>query len=283
MQRITLAYSPDTDDAFMVQALRAGHVSHPEYEFDFYSADIQELNERARTGEFDITAISVAAYPTMMHEYALIPIGASVGNGFGPALVVMNDSKIDNLDALSGKRIAVPGLQTTACLSAKVLLPTFTAVPALFDEIEGVIKRGEVDAGILIHELQLRPESSGLRKLTNLGSLWQSRYSLPLPLGANAIRKSLGETVCTDLVDLYRKSVEYGLKHRQDTLRDASAAAKHGVNLELSDEYIDMYVNQDSLHFSKSVLTSMQILFTEGAQMGLWPRFAVNDECMRGN
>jgi 1,4-dihydroxy-6-naphthoate synthase len=271
MRRLSLAYSPDTDDAFMVEALRLGLISHPDYEWEFYRADIQELNQQARQGRYDITAISVAAYPHIQDRYYLMPIGASIGNGFGPAIVVPEASPIQSTDELKGRRIAVPGLQTSAMVAARTLLGDFSPVPMPFDHIESALKRGEVDAGILIHELQLVFATRGLRSLGNLGAMWRDRYQLPLPLGANAIRRDLGDEVVIRATELYRQSIIYALTHRQEFVERASALAKEGLQPELGDRYIEMYVNQDSLEFSTPVMQSMKIMFANGSDFGLLP------------
>jgi 1,4-dihydroxy-6-naphthoate synthase len=277
MRKLSLAYSPDTDDAFMVEALRTGRIKTPGIEWEFYSADIQELNQAARYGKYDVTAISVAAFATIQDKYLLMPVGASIGQGFGPAIVVNHASPIKRLAELRGKRIAVPGLQTSAMLAAQTLLENFEPVPCAFDEIENAVQNGKVDAGILIHELQLTYADRGLRSLGNLGALWKDRFQLPLPLGANAIRKSLGSTLVSTINTSYRESIEYALAHRTEFVERAGQLAKEGLDSTLGNRYIEMYVNQDSLDFSSDVLKAMKLMFDNGAAAGFIPPVNLTD------
>jgi len=269
METIRLAYSPDTDDAFMVYAMREGLVDTSSYKIDYISDDIQALNEKALTGDYDITAISVAAYPSIRDQYWLIPIGASVGDRFGPAIITKPESPIQNTKDLAGKRIAVPGLHTSAYFAAKILFGDFEPVPLRFDAISEAVAAGEVDAGILIHELQLNCQAHGFKKLGDLGTLWFERTGWPLPLGANAIKKSLGRTEATALARMYEASVQYGLAHKADTIRAASSQATITLEPELSERYIAMYVNEDSLTLRPAVRAAMVFMFQEAGRLGL--------------
>lgn len=266
---ISVAYSPDTDDAFMVHALRERLVDWCGYEFNFVSADIQELNEKARHGIYDVTAISIAAYPRLADDYLLMTVGASIGDDFGPAVVVRPDAGFQSLDALRGRKIAVPGRDTSAFYAARALIGAFDDVPMYFKDIAPAVERGEVDAGILIHELQLDCEVYGLRKLDDLGQAWQRRYGLPLPLGANAIRRSLGATAIEEIGHILKASIEYGLATRQETLAAALAASGAHLDLMLGDRYIEMYVNRRSLGFDPDVRTAMRRLIGIGVEQGL--------------
>lgn len=267
--RITLAYSPDTDDAFMVEAMRLGKVDLKGYEFEYVSADIQVLNEAALSGEYDVTAISVAAYPSLADDYLLMPVGASVGDRFGPAVVVREDSPLSSLAELAKKRIAVPGKMTTAYLAASELIGDFTALPMLFLDIAPAVISGEADAGLLIHERQLDCEKHGLKKITDLGSAWHERHALPLPLGANAIRRALGEKVIIEVNAIYRASIEAGLADRDATLASALKASKAGLDPALGHRYIDMYVNDRSLAFAADAREAMRRLYAASAARGL--------------
>jgi 1,4-dihydroxy-6-naphthoate synthase len=269
-RKISLAYSPDSDDAFMVHALRTGAVSDPRWNFDFVVDDIQRLNEAARRGVHDITAISVAAWPGIADTYDLMPVGASIGDGYGPAVVVAQTSNAQTLSDLAGRRIAVPGLATSAYFSAMILTGGFTAVPMHFLEIAGAVQSGAVDAGLLIHERQLDPAQLGVRRITDLGTEWQKRFELPLPLGANAIRRSLGPEAIDNLTQLYRASIEWGLAHRSSTLSAAlDAAITSGIDMASGDRYISMYVNDNSLDFDQAVRKSISLLFSRAQDMGL--------------
>lgn len=282
---ITLAYSPDTDDAFMVHALREGLVDTLGYQFECTSADIQVLNEAAQRGVYDVSAISIASYPAIAGNYLLMPIGASIGDEFGPALVVRPDSQVKAPAELAGKRVAIPGRQTSAYFAARSLIGPFIEVPLGFLEIGPAVLAGEVDAGILIHELQLAPEDAGLRKIGDLGKLWWERHQLPLPLGANAIRRSLGATAVREVTGILRASIEYGLKHRHETLTKAlassmafngdptarSAVGKGFLDHAGGDRYISMYVNHRSLAMAADVRQAISQLFAGGAAAGLCP------------
>ncbi len=270
-QKISLAYSPDTDDAFMVLALREKRVDWEDFEFTFTVGDIQELNHAACKSIYDITAISVGAYPGIRDQYLMMPVGASIGDEFGPAVVTSPGSVLE-IDDLRGKRVAVPGLNTSAHIAAQTLFGPFTAVPMYFMMIRDAVMNGDVDAGILIHELQLNPESAGLRKITDLGRLWHDRFQLPLPLGANAVKRDLGAETIDRLSRIYRRSVEFGLANRTETISRAVslAAAKDTMDDTQGDRYISMYVNHRSLEFQSDVLLGIRTLFEQGAKNGLF-------------
>ncbi|MCX6123237.1 MAG: ABC transporter substrate-binding protein [Proteobacteria bacterium] len=271
---ISIAYSPDTDDQFMILALRERHIPWGSFTFEFVVDDIQNLNTAALDQTYDITAISVGAYPSLIQSYLLMSMGASIGDEFGPAVVTRPESHVTGIQQLKGKRIAVPGLNTSAHMASQALFGPFEAVPMYFMDIGSAVLKGEVDAGILIHELQMNPESQGLKKLTDLGRLWFDRFQLPLPLGANAIRRSLGMDTIGELGQIYRKSIEYGLASRSISIAKAvqSAAAKETLNQTLGEKYISMYVNERSLKLQEDTLRGIETLFEMGAQCGLIDR-----------
>jgi len=268
---ISIAYSPDTDDAFMVEAMRAGRIDTRGYTFTYRAADIQELNEAAGSGTYDVTAISIAAYPSLAKDYLLMPIGASIGDEFGPAVVTRPDSPVMDVSELAGRRIAVPGLATSAYFAATGLIGAFTAVPMHFMKIGPAVLAGDVDAGILIHELQLNCGERGLLKLADLGRLWGSRFNLPLPLGANAIKRDLGAAVIADVTSIMRQSIEVGLATRDETLKSALKHSGADLDLSLGDQYISMYVNDRSLGFKSDVRRAVTTLFSLGSAAGLCP------------
>lgn len=274
---ISIAYSPDTDDAFMVHALRSGMLPAPGYDFSFVSADIQELNEAATRGVHDVTAISIAAYPSIADAYYMMPIGASIGDEFGPALIVREDSPIRRAEDLAGKRVAVPGRQTSAFFAARGLIGAFDAVPLHFLKIGPAVEAGEVDAGILIHELQLDCEQRGFRKVGDLGKLWHAAHRLPLPLGANAIRRSLGPDVIREVTALLRQSIVVGLEHRDETLKAALSQSKAELDHAGGDRYIAMYVNDRSLGLGPDVREGIGRLFQLGEASGLCPKVRLAD------
>jgi 1,4-dihydroxy-6-naphthoate synthase len=271
-REISIAYSPDTDDAFMVHALRSGKLPAPGYDFSFVSADIQELNEAATRGVYDVTAISIAAYPSISDAYYMMPIGASIGDEFGPALIVRKDSPIQSPADLKGKRVAIPGRQTSAYFAARGLIGPFEAEPLHFLKIGPAVMAGEVDAGILIHELQLDCEAKGFRKLGDLGRLWHEAYRLPLPLGANAIKRSLGADVIRQVTELLRESIKVGLADREATLKAALSQSKAELDPAFGDRYISMYVNDRSLAFQPDVRDGIGRLFQLGEASGLCKR-----------
>ena len=271
MDRIRLAYSPDTDDAFMVEALRSGQVTSENFDLEYTKADIQTLNEAARECKYDITAISAAAYPHMAKDYWMMPVGASVGDRFGPAIVVSDASGISGTGELKGKRVATPGSRTTAFYSAWDLFGPFEAVHMEFEEISAAVLSGEVDAGILIHELQMNCEDDGLKKIGDLGLLWYERYQLPLPLGVNAIARRLGMTKIQELTRVYKDSISYGIKHKETLLPKAVAATKPDLPAKLADDYIKRYVNHRSLELHSDVKKAIQKLFEIGSKAGLCP------------
>ncbi len=278
MKKITLAFSPDTDDQFMVQALRNGRLDCGTYEFEFIVGDIQELNEAARTGKYDITAISMAAYPDLVDDYLLMPVGSSIGDGFGPAVVTRTDRRIPaGTKSLTGLRVAIPGLRTSAFLSARTLLGDFIPVPMYFMDIANAVEQGEVDAGILIHEMQIDCETQGLTKCFDLGALWHERFALPLPLGGNAIRRSLGAQNIQALTKIFKASIELGLAERRETLKGAISNAMAKLDENLGDRYISMYVNHRSLELHDDVLNSLDQLLGEGARMGLYPALEIRN------
>jgi 1,4-dihydroxy-6-naphthoate synthase len=200
-----------------------------------------------------------------------MPVGSSIGDRFGPAIVVKKDSNIMDINDLAGARIATPGPLTSAFFAATAVLPNFEPVHYTFTEIDDAVTSGTCDAGILIHEPQLAMESKTLRKLDDLGVLWDRQFGLPLPLGGNAIRRSLGEAVIRQLTQIYLDSIEYALAHREVTLAKASAQAISGLPAESANRYIDQYVNHRSLRLDGDVLKGLDVLFKAGAQAGLCP------------
>lgn len=271
-KKISIAYSPDTDDQFMVLALREKRVDWEDFEFEFVVGDIQELNAAARSNTYDITAISIGAYPDLRSDYLLMDVGASIGDEFGPAIVTKPDSATQSVDELKGLRVAVPGLNTSAYIASQALFGPFQPVPMYFMDIAQAVLNGRVDAGVLIHELQMNPQSQGLRKLTDLGRLWHDRFQLPLPLGANAVRRDLGLETIAKLTKIYRESIEVGLSSRQDSVKQAIsvAAAKDSLDAGLGDRYISMYVNERSLSFQEDTRRGIETLFELGHARGLF-------------
>lgn len=271
MTKIKIAYSPDTDDAFMMEGLIQKTIHWDNFDFEFIRDDIQVLNQKAAKATYDVTAISLAAYPSLEEQYILLDIGASIGDVFGPAIVVSPDSDIKTLADLEGKTIAVPGLQTSAFFSASMLLPSFKAVPMYFADMDEAVKKRVVDAAVLIHELQICTAENNLRKISDLGVLWHDKFGLPLPLGGNAIKRSLPEGCRSKLVKMLKDSIEYGLQNRQETLKTAVESSTKGLtlNMQQADKYIDMYVNERTLGMQHDVIEALEIMYTNAAQLKL--------------
>jgi 1,4-dihydroxy-6-naphthoate synthase len=242
MQTIRVAHSPDSDDAFMYYGIACGAVRADGLRFEQILSDIESANVAAREGKNDITAISAAAYPHLADQYLLLDSGASFGDGYGPAVVVPEGSKVQRLDDLTGKRIAVPGLRTSALLALRLRLPTVEPVPMDFKAVGDAAKRGEVEAGLVIHEGQLTAAEDGLRVIEDLGKSWKARTGLPLPLGLNAVKRDLPEGVRREAARTWKASIEYGLAHREEALDYALRFAR-GLDRTNADTFVGMYVN----------------------------------------
>jgi 1,4-dihydroxy-6-naphthoate synthase len=264
---IKLAHSPDSDDAFMFYALATHKVPTPGYKYTHVLSDIQSLNEAALTETYDVTAVSFAAYPSIRDKYILLDCGASFGEGYGPIVVA---SKSMKKEEIKGKRVGVPGLKTSAYLSLKLFEPDFEAVVMPFDKILDAVQDGLVEAGLLIHEGQLLYPQMGLHKVLDLGIWWQEQTGLPLPLGGNAVRKSLGPGLGRLISKTIRESVEYGLEHREDALKYAMQFARD-METELADQFVGMYVNKWTLGYGEKGKKAVQELITRGVNAGILP------------
>ncbi|MFL6569153.1 MAG: menaquinone biosynthesis family protein [Chthoniobacterales bacterium] len=236
----TLGHSPDPDDAFMFYAMAENKIDLRGYRFQHRLEDIQTLNERATRGELHISAISIHAYAYVSDRYALLPCGASMGDGYGPMIIAPNELSID---ALREKTIAVPGLMTSAFLALQLFLgPDFKHIVVPFDQIFDAVKTGRADAGLIIHEGQLTYEKSGFIKVVDLGEWWKNDTGLPLPLGGNVLRKDIPPDVRRDLTAIMRESIDYGLAHRDEAVRHSMPYARD-MDDTLASKFIGMYVN----------------------------------------
>ncbi len=267
--RIRLAHSPDPDDAFMFYGLAQGHVDAGPYAFEHILEDIQTLNERAMRGEYEVTALSIHAYPHVADRYILTSCGASMGDGYGPMIVTRTAC---GLESLRGKVIAVPGLMTTAYLALQLLLGKGSVEPrvTMFDRIADEVAAGRVDAGLIIHEGQLTYARAGLHCVIDLGAWWKERTGLPLPLGGNAIRRDLGREHCARIADIVRASIRYGLAHREEAV---GYALRYGRDLDrgLADRFVGMYVNEWTVDYGPRGREAIARLLGEGAAAGLVP------------
>jgi 1,4-dihydroxy-6-naphthoate synthase len=266
-QKIVVAHSPDSDDAFMFYALSTQKLRSPRVSFEHVLADIETLNQGALEGRYDLTAISYHAYPYVADRYALTSAGSSVGDGYGPLVIAPRPCSIDEL---RGKTIAVPGARTTAFLTLKLLLPDFRPLYVPFDQVFDAVKKGSAEAGLIIHEGQLSFDRSGLHRVVDLGRWWRQTYGLPLPLGANAIRRSLDPEIARECGVMLRRSIEYALAHREEALTYAMQFAR-GLDSALTEKFVGMYVNDYTLEAGPKVREAAQKLLDLGHEAGLIP------------
>lgn len=265
---INVGHSPDPDDAFMFHALANGKIDTGRYEFRHTLQDIETLNRRALNAELELTAVSLHGYAYITDRYAICACGASIGDNYGPMVVAREAGSIDDF---RGSRIAVPGELTTAFLTLKLLLgDDFTPVVKTFDEILNAVEQTEVDAGLIIHEGQLTYANQGLHLVVDLGKWWMEETGLPLPLGANAIRKDLGGDVMREVTALLKQSIQYGLDHRGEAL---DYALQYGRDLDRgkADEFVGMYVNDWTLDFGERGRKAVETLLTRGHEAGVIP------------
>ncbi|MEK0446875.1 MAG: hypothetical protein RLZZ399_2196 [Verrucomicrobiota bacterium] len=252
-EALSLGHSPDPDDAFMFYALAEGKIDTRGWSFRHLLEDIQTLNERATRGELAVSAISIHAYAYVLDRYALLPCGASMGDGYGPMLVV-NEGVEFPQDAealrewLRGKTIAVPGLMTSAYLSLRLYLGEANHVVVPFDEIFGAVRSGKAEVGLIIHEGQLTYRQEGFEKVLDLGEWWKAETGLPLPLGGNVIRKDFTPEERSEINGVLRESIRYGLEHRQAGVAHSMPLAR-GMDEPLADRFIGMYVNDYTLDY----------------------------------
>ena len=267
---IRVGHSPDPDDAFMFHALANYKIDTGRYRFTHELQDIETLNQRAFRGELELTAVSLHGYAYLTDQYALCACGASMGENYGPMVVTRAPMSIQDL---KGRTIAIPGKLTTAFLALQLLLgdqANYVVHP--FDEILNVVERGEVDAGLIIHEGQLTYQDQGLSLVVDLGVWWYDQTGgLPLPLGGNAIRRDLGRDVMEEVTALLKRSIEFGLEHRQEALRHAM---QYGRNLDdaRTDRFVGMYVNDWTLDFGDVGRKSVALLLQRGYEAGIIPR-----------
>ncbi len=264
---ITLAHSPDSDDAFMFYGLATHKLDTGELNFQHLLKDIQTLNEEATRGTYDVTAISFHAYAYVADKYALLPHGASIGDNYGPIVVAREPAKPEDIPNL---RIAIPGTLTSAFLALRIFNPDFEYTVVPFDKIIEAVKNGTCDAGLLIHEGQLFYESMGLHKVLDLGEWWHQRHGLPLPMGGNVIRRDLGPALIKEVSDLLHKSISYSLANREDALQYALQFARD-MEPELADRFVGMWVNELTLDYTERGREAVRLLLDEGFEKGIIP------------
>ncbi|MDQ1640342.1 MAG: 1,4-dihydroxy-6-naphthoate synthase [Pyrinomonadaceae bacterium] len=264
---ITVAHSPDSDDAFMFYGLATDKLDTGDLRFTHVLKDIQTLNEEAFRGTYDVTAISFHAYAYISDKYVLLPHGASIGDNYGPILVSARPAKTEDISKL---KIAVPGTLTSAFLALKLFNPDFQYEVVPFDKIIDVVKSGDCDAGLLIHEGQLFYESVGLHKILDLGEWWHERTGLPLPMGGNAIRRELGPAIIHQVSDCLRESISYSLANREDALQYAMQFARD-MDASLADRFVAMWVNKLTLDYTERGREGVRRFLTEGFERGIIP------------
>jgi len=259
-RQITVAHSPDSDDAFMFYALATNKIKTGELKFNHLLSDIESLNHKALHGAYEVTAVSFHAYAYLFEKYALLNSGASMGDRYGP--LVVSDSPMKPTE-LKGRTIAIPGEMTTAFLILKIFEPDFTPLVVPFDKIFDAVIRKKADAGLIIHEGQLTFSSLGLHKVIDLGEWWHKETKLPLPLGGNVIRKDLGPELISRISQILRQSIEYALAHREEALNYAMQFARD-MEPELADKFVGMYVNERTLKYGAAERKAVQMLLDLG-------------------
>ena len=266
-RKISLAHSPDSDDAFMFYGLASGHVAADGLEILHVLKDIETLNREAREGRHEITAISMHAYPYVADRYALMSCGGSIGDGYGPLLVAREALDPARLEGLT---VAVPGTLTTAYLALKLFSPGVKTVVRPFDAILDEVAAGRADVGLIIHEGQLTYGGQGLHRILDLGAWWKELTGLPLPLGGNAVRRDLGPALMARLTGLVRATVEYSLAHREEALAYAMSFAR-GMDPAIADRFVGMWVNDMTVDCGPRGRRAVQELLDRGHDAGVIP------------
>jgi 1,4-dihydroxy-6-naphthoate synthase len=264
---ITVAHSPDSDDAFMFYGLATHKLDTGSLSFTHVLKDIQTLNEEAFRGTYDVTAVSFHAYAYVTDKYLLLPHGASIGDNYGPILVSREPSAAAEISKL---KIAVPGTLTSSFLALRIFNADFKYEVVPFDKIIAAVQSGQCDAGLLIHEGQLFYESMGLHKILDLGEWWHERTGLPLPMGGNAIRRELGPEIIRQVSQCLSESIRYSLANREDALAYAMQFARD-MDPDLADRFVAMWVNDLTLDYTERGREAVQRLLSEGFERGIIP------------
>ena len=270
LRTISVAHSPDSDDAFMFYALATDKVRAGGLKFSHTLCDIETLNRKALEGFYDVTAISFHAYPYIQDKYALLASGGSVGEGYGPMII---SPRLYSLDEIKRVRIAIPGKLTTAFLALKLFAPEIETVVVPFDQIIPEVLAGKHEAGLIIHEGQLTYVKSGLYRMVDLGRWWRDLTGLPLPLGGNAIRRELGPALMASVARTLKQSIQYALDHRDQALRYAMQFARD-LDPSLADKFVGMYVNERTLDYGETGRAAIRRLLEMGYEAGIIPHRA---------
>ena len=267
-REITIAHSPDSDDAFMFYGIATNKVRVPGLRFTHTLCDIETLNRKAQEGVYDVTAISFHAFPYIQDHYALLPSGGSVGDGYGPMIVA---TRAFTQSEVKKKKIAVPGKLTTAYLALKLFAPGIEVEVVPFDQIIPQVLEGKHEAGLIIHEGQLTYAKSGLHRIVDLGKWWLRMTGLPLPLGGNAIRRALGPHLMLSVSNALRDSIQYALDHREEALAYAMQFARD-LDPQLADKFVGMYVNERTLDYGPDGREAVRRLLDMGHKAGIIPQ-----------
>lgn len=267
IRTITVAHSPDSDDAFMFYGLATNKLETEGLRFEHTLKDIQTLNEDAKNEVFDVTAVSFHAYSYIADKYALLPHGASIGDKYGPIVVAKEQYSPEDIADL---KIAIPGELTSAFLALRIFNKDFKYEVVPFDEIIDAVVAGKVDAGLLIHEGQLFYQQKGLKKVLDLGEWWHEKTGLPLPMGGNVIKRSLGEDLMKQVSTHLHRSIQYSMENREDALQYAMQFARD-MPVELADRFVGMWVNDLTLDYGDRGREGVVRLLEEGHKAGIIP------------
>ena len=273
MTRISLAHSPDSDDAFMFYGLARGKVAADGLEVQHVLTDIETLNREALQGKHEVTAISFHAWPYVAETYALMPCGGSIGDGYGPLLVAREPLPPSEI---ASRTVAVPGTLTSAYLALQLFAPGVPTRVVAFDRILDEVRAGRADVGLIIHEGQLTYGGQGLTKVLDLGAWWKQETGLPLPLGGNAVRRDLGPEMMARLTRLVRETVRYSLAHRKEALEYAMSYAR-GMDPGVADRFVGMWVNDMTIECGERGRRAVQTFLDRGHAAGVIPRRVTAD------
>ncbi|HWA40898.1 MAG TPA: MqnA/MqnD/SBP family protein [Gemmatimonadales bacterium] len=276
LRTITVAHSPDSDDAFMFYALAEEKLDTGDLRYSHELQDIQSLNERALKGELEVTAVSVHAYAYLADRYAFLSSGSSMGDGYGPRLVALTPPPADPRRALAGLRVAIPGKLTTAWLALQLYQPEVRPVVVPFDDVQDAVRRGEADVALVIHEGQLTFGDDGFHLWADMGAWWLAETGLPLPLGGNVVRRDLGPTVIRQVARDLKASIVYALDHRKPAL-DHAARFNRGIGEARTDAFVGMYVNDWTVEYGPRGRQAVQLLLDRAAEAKLIPARVVVD------
>jgi 1,4-dihydroxy-6-naphthoate synthase len=268
VKTVTVAHSPDSDDAFMFYALAKDKMDTRGLEIKQVLKDIQSLNHDAINGRYEVSAVSFAAYPLICDKYALMPCGASMGYKYGPMIVA---KKPMTAEELRKAKIAIPGKLTSAYLTLQLYKQDLNVVEHPFDQIIDAVVKGDVDAGLLIHEGQLTYKEQGLHKIVDLGEWWFEQTGLPLPLGGNVVRKDLGAELMKDLTQILKAAIVYSLEHRKEALAYALEFARD-MKPELADEFVGMYVNELTVDYGETGRKAVRKFFDMAYERGIFAK-----------